>query len=94
MYTGPVTWANEMNFYMNHSPGAGSIAALLTWSPTHCLCHMPAPLKLRRMKMLNLRMKTKMRRNKRKRRGGRNCRRRDGKLTMEEVRRVRNIGSR
>ena len=29
-YTGPgITWANEINFVMNHAPGAGSIARLV-----------------------------------------------------------------
>ena len=29
-YTGPgITWANEMNYGLNHAPGAGSIAGLV-----------------------------------------------------------------
>ena len=36
-------WVREMNFGMNHVPGAGSIIELLTCSPVCCYCAMTAP---------------------------------------------------
>ena len=43
-YTGPgTTWANEMNFGMEHAPGAGSLLDMLTCSPVLYHCAMAAP---------------------------------------------------